>query len=509
MGLLMNPVTGYNKLNSSIRTSLAKPPGEHQPQKFFTNDCNEAHIATLLPRTMNELHNILKANPRGRKRPQGMDTVSKSGVIDLDTVPASRSITPSMNSVLSQIKKYKGDTCEVPTEDIGDATEDRRIREGDQLERISFVHDSTAFHNNTDSEINETDNNIHSLSLDVENNANGDTKDIDKIIIPRIKLLNFQDLDLHDNEWVPENLIQLYKPIYERPKANRYTLETDVLGEPIQKPQILKDLPSNQRTTIPSIASKEAIVYDHTQIELKPWAPLSSSYKLEIEPCVDEIDVNDCPSVPLRRTRQQNLNPNFLRLYSIEKSCRLKKILPEINIDERALGQLSYDDIRSLDISANNEGADEISSHDVKLALITKKKLWSEMLCEVRQDTYGDSSPWNLNFIATSSHDDNDAIDNVTAVDTDESHSNVEGGKGGQERRTSLVRLYSDLKPWLNENRGNSTTTTKCMLKPCGKLTLDKRYTSRKSVLKSPAQEIQYVVKGWCDDRFIGRMMTD
>lgn len=219
--------------------------------------------------------------------------------------------------------------------------------------------------------------------------------------VPQIFCL--QDLDL-ETEFEPSE-VEPYPPLYERPKRTR-------------KRSYCREL-----------------------CELEAWP--------------DSISTSTSPSVvlPDRRPRQPGLNPHFLKLYAIETSSRQGQALPSINIDESLLRQLSYQDLRRINVSTPHA-----SSQAIRLALATRKKLWTEMVIPQRQDLYGEGIPQNKRFL-------------LTEVPT-------QGDQG------SLLRLESDVKPWLRQENGT-------MLRPCGTLKIG-----------AGRPDVQYVVKGWCDERF-------
>lgn len=175
----------------------------------------------------------------------------------------------------------------------------------------------------------------------------------------------------------------------------------------------------------------------------------------ELEYWPDSASTSSCPSVvlPDRRPRQPGLNPHFLRLYATETACKMQQILPCVNIDESLLRQLSYQDLRQINVSTPHA-----SGQAIRLALATRKKLWTEMIRPQRHDMYGESIPQNRKFVLT--------------------HDPQQGQQG------SLLRLDSDVKPWSSHE--NST-----MLRPCGTLKIGRS-----------KPDVQYVVKGWCDSRF-------
>lgn len=325
-------------------------------------------------------------------------------------------MTPSMNSVLSQIKKHSSSVSSVETSlDYED-------------DPFQFDHLLSSMKRATSEDSCTTM--ASSCSVVDSHPLLEDVPSEEEKVIPAMKAFNLADMDLED-EWELDDLVQLIPPVYER-KAKKRNLR-------------LQNNP----------AYSKPMIYENDRVELEHW-PLSKEPTQQPELSVNFI-------LPNKRSRQQTLNPNFLKLYSIEMSSKYKKLLPDINVDDSILSQLTIDEIKNLDINSNDE---PVSSNDIKLALITRKKLWSNMTHLQRQDLFGVSSPWNLKFV-------------------------IRGDQHTDGKESSLVRVKSDVKPWLGDD---SIVKNKTMLKPCGKLKLGSNPTS---------SEVQYVVKGWCDSRFV------
>ncbi|GMM56011.1 Gis3 protein [Maudiozyma humilis] len=155
-----------------------------------------------------------------------------------------------------------------------------------------------------------------------------------------------------------------------------------------------------------------------------------------------------------KRLRQRSMNPNFLKLLALERQSIDKNVLPEVYIDPQTF--------ESLSLHPDTQVVDSLDFNDeVRLAIKTKLKLRNELgRGELRSDIYGDAAPWNQKFIPHHARD-------AEFVDS------------------SLVRLNSTVKPWCSDTTQMSESQR--MLKPCGKL----------------PDGSQYVVKGWCDSRFV------
>lgn len=244
--------------------------------------------------------------------------------------------------------------------------------------------------------------------LQSENTGNSNNGGIDFNVplgVPQI--FHLQDLDM-ETEFRPDEL-EPSPPLYERPK--------NVLSE------------------------EDSYARREDTCELEHWP--------------DSVSTSSCPSIvlPDRRPRQPGLNPHFLKLYAIETACKTQQTLPSVNIDEFLLKQLSYQDLRQINVSTPHA-----SGQSIRLALATRKKLWTEMITPQRQDLYGKSLPQNQKF--------------------------VQAWSPQQGREGSLLRIDSNVKPWTSHENGT-------MLRPCGTLRIGRG-----------RPEVQYVVKGWCDSRF-------
>ncbi|KOG97806.1 Gis3p [Saccharomyces eubayanus] len=377
-------------------------------------------------------------------------------------------MTPSLSSVLSQVKKsnsvktVSGD-CPIH-ENLLTQSIKRKFSEETQSDCSSLG--SSKDHPLTDNIAEAAD--AQTPAIDDENQIEAEA--------PKIKILNMKDLDLFD-DWEVKDLVDLFPPVYERHSQPLSDLSpVPSLSDASAKPrptsvdfQIVNKTGGASRRKSKSKSTTENMIYENDLVELEQWPSTTPSSETK-----DAAAPNDL-LLPNKRIRQKSLNTNFLKLYSIETSCKRKNILPEVEVDDHLLKQLTYSDIWSLEIKKEPK----VSTRDIKIALITRKKLWSDMVHETRNDLFGDSTPWNLPFIATAS---------TVPPAPDHEPANE---PGTMDPKSSLVRVHSDVKPWFN-NRGT-------MLKPCGKLSLGK--VSNKTT--APTRDIQYVVKGWCDARFV------
>ncbi|KAM3160992.1 GIS3-like protein [Lachancea thermotolerans] len=290
---------------------------------------------------------------------------------------------------------------------------------------------------------------------------------------PNVRLVNPQDLDLQD-EYQLRDIVQLYRPVYQRdkrgardasvPRRTSVDLTIDTANN-VGTAQVLG--PDNARPARSS-ARRSSLIYDTDVVELENWPhgkTRDPAAGVDAHRGLTQREARPTSDLPNRRTRQQTLNPNFLKLYALETNSKVRNLIPDLNVDEQVLRKLSFSDIWDLQIPPTSETRG-VSAHDIKLALITRKKLWSEMMCEPRSDLHGDHAPWNLQFVASTA-----------------------SSPGPDQRAPSLVRVNSDIKPWTSHS-------SNYMLRPSGKLQL-----TRTAAGVHP-RELHYVVKGWYDARF-------
>ena len=355
------------------------------------------------------IKNISKAKP-SMSYPDGITNTNKYRNRSI-----SSPITPSMSSVISQIKQLSGETSSLPQNKI-------KRYNGQPLRRSSgsiiddHIYIPKRKHRTQPVEEPQT---THPL----QNNEVNDN--IRQGSEPLVKLFKIEDLDLTDS-LTNDDIMKQIPPIYVRHKKKRSLLRNSV--------------------------QEKKLIQDNTKdLELEVW-PDSGKTKN------DESTDNTSILLPdNKRIRQRSMNPNFLKLLAIERHSIDKNILPEVHIDNQTFNSLSiHPDTQVVDSLDFND--------DVRLAIKTKLKLWNDLgRGTLRNDPYGDSVPWNMNFIQSNNPNTN--------------KSELLDG--------SLVRMNSTLKPWCNDT--NEPNDKHAMLKPCGKFT----------------DGSQYVVKGWCDSRFI------
>lgn len=347
------------------------------------------------------------------KRNKNNPTVNRTNVMHVPrskTRSVSNPVTPSMSSVISQIKHLsKNISNEGISTDQHTPINRRRV-----LSDASMINRLNEFTYNNEN----NNNNVHPLDTQYTSN----TIQWKDYPIPSVKLLNLQDLELQDT-LTTRDIAQLIPPTYVRPTFNEKRI-----------------LNSNN-----TYNNKEKIIQDNKNLELEVWPNSIGN---------SDVDQNRNALAPnTKKIRQRSMNPNFLKLLAIERRSIDKNILPEVHIDNQTFNNLStHPDTHIVDkLDFNN---------DIKLAIRTKLKIWNALgRGQLRNDTYGDSSPWNMKFIPAGSNEDNITINSVVR------------------RNSSLKLSYHD-----TEN----TTEQQIALKPCGKLT----------------NGSQYVVKGWCDSRF-------
>lgn len=386
----------------------------------------------------------------------------------------STGLTPSLCSVMSQIKKNRGSSSSTKSSFI---TSSGSVICHDMVNKYSDmgnnwtgslsyqIFEEVLPDNQKDQSIMLPSMNDFKHPLDLHNRKNTASIESSKYDHePHIKFINLKDLELSEMDtYCINDIIQFYPPIYDRTQLDNehsninHGRRTSV---DLTIDEFSKVGNAEISTKKSFISQKSSIISDSILVEMEYWPNSGDISKINTEAFI--TNQNHKIHLSNKRTRQQSLNTNFLRLYSIETSSKLKNLIPDLNVDENVLSRLSYQDIWDLNIPNN-----KISSHEIKLALITKKKVWSNMCHLTRKDLHGISSPWNLKFI----------------LQNEVNNDNQDGDFA--QKTNSLVRLKSDLKPWLTNNN-------RLMLKPCGKLKMGENF----------GREIQYVVKGWCDSRF-------
>lgn len=281
--------------------------------------------------------------------------------------------------------------------------------------------------------------------------------------LPYTKLVNLQDLDLMDTI-TREDIVEVIKPIYERRRC-------------VSIDKFLRGPREGRR----SFQSYTGVLFQDKVVEMEQWPASQRTGDLEAALQVPDATTH-------KRTRQQSLNPSFLRLYALETGMKKKNILPDLNVDEMILEKLSCHEISRLNIPMDSSNG--ITAEQIKLALITRKKLWSEMCRITRTDLHGEHAPSNLKFVRLNDDNKTDTrrLSKKSSLENSTSSKNSVAAQSSFSAATSLVRVNSEVKPW-----SQPQMTQPMMFKPCGKISLGKCMNSG---------ELQYVVKGWCDYRF-------
>ncbi|SMN21650.1 similar to Saccharomyces cerevisiae YLR094C GIS3 Protein of unknown function [Maudiozyma saulgeensis] len=336
----------------------------------------------------------------------------------------SNPVTPSMSSVISQIKQMSAEPnvrkqtlrrsfSSMPNSD----TEDIAILDTDRNDENIYIPKRK--HRSSDENNSNCTERFHPLY------SESYTKQQSPMVRkePTMKFFNVEDLDLQDS-LTTEDIVEMIPPIYVRHKSDK---------------KLSKKLTSEKK-----------IIQENTKdLELEVWPDSVEQRNTNSVNLTSEADL--LPDN--KKTRQRSMNPNFLKLLAIERRSIDRNILPEVHIDNQTFNSLSvHPDTQVVDTLDFND--------DVRLAIKTKLKLWNDLgRGSLRNDPYGDAVPWNMEFIPSDTQNTDD-------VDS------------------SLVRVNSTLKPWCNDS---SDIREHGMLKPCGRFT----------------DGSQYVVKGWCDSRFI------
>lgn len=392
-------------------------------------------------------------------------TFSSPVSVSPSSTPDASSLTPSLSSVLCQIKKRSKDRRNTGS----------TVSSTDSLRSILSSNSSPygTSADNVFSDVGSKDDKTlygvtdrsHPLSH-VDSDTETSQRRVQKIsdpqstgyeVLPHTKMYNLNDLDFTES-FSEKDILQPITPIYERPKNKRMDIDpifTNTSDESSEQEH------KRHRKFKPIFLQEQVVEMEH-------WPNSSQQQHLQ----TNSMESITLDPITQKRTRQQTLNPSFLRLYALETSMKQKNLLPDLNLDESILQRLSIQEISQLNIPA--DPSNRISPHQIKLALITRKKLWSDMCQVTRTDLHGEHAPANLKFVK------------ATTV-RDSSSSDIEEDENTKET-TSLVRLNSEVKPWSQPEMSQPT-----MFKPCGRISLGKNANSK---------EIQYVVKGWCDCRF-------
>lgn len=226
----------------------------------------------------------------------------------------------------------------------------------------------------------------------------------------------------------------------------------------------------------------------------------------------------------LPEMNKEIMQPHFMRLYAFEQNSKFKGSLPDLDIDESLLSKLSYKDIWTLEVPTATKKTETNDNSNaclkslteelkIKLALMTRKKLWCDMIVQVskRQQpidkkellmiTKNSEELVNSNIsINNDSNNKNSENNNLIALNAHQfAHIGYEHNNNNNRiKTTSLLRLKDGPLPWNTKaksdlfNKGMTIKNTSFMndnvIKPFGVLPNSKK--------------TQYVVKGWVDKRF-------
>ncbi|KAL6927641.1 hypothetical protein ACO0SA_004263 [Hanseniaspora valbyensis] len=237
----------------------------------------------------------------------------------------------------------------------------------------------------------------------------------------------------------------------------------------------------------------------------------------------------------LPEMNKEIMQPHFMRLYAFEQNSKFKGSLPDLDIDESLLSKLSYKDIWTLEVPTatkeketngnnnnNNACLKSITEElKIKLALMTRKKLWCDMIVQVSkrqqpidkkellmitknsEELVNSNISKNNNNNTNNNKNKNSENNNLIALNAHQfahigyEHNNNDN-KNNRIKTTSLLRLKDGPLPWNTKaksdlfNKGMTIKNTSFMndnvIKPFGVLPNSKK--------------TQYVVKGWVDKRF-------
>lgn len=250
----------------------------------------------------------------------------------------------------------------------------------------------------------------------------------------------------------------------------------------------------------------------------------SSNEPISILPHVELEDINVnkeeeknvvvVPSLkPVQNINKETMQPHFMRLYALEQRSRNNGSLPDLDIDETLLSQLSYQEIWTLDVPTENTESElkKIEELKIKLALMTRKKLWCDMIIQKENkkdgDQQGDTVFVNLHKQVIHNKNNLDYIklrSLVTSLsDNRFKHIGYEGNY--TDKITSLVRLNKKGSlPW--DSISKRDTQSDEYMK--SKLLSEVKKTSADLKTIQPFGKLpnskctQYLVKGWVDKRF-------
>lgn len=387
------------------------------------NDYNN-HLAWTWKRNLNDLTNYNKATT----------TTGKEEDIDVEL---------TIKPPLDKIKRKRGLSVNMmgPSGVDSCGSDNSTLCVGSRFNELSKKRSLRDLKNVTTHPLSHENNEINSSENDQTN----------ALTLPRVDLLNLDDLDLKDNYFSIASDIKLkysYKPLYSRIDVN-YASENSN-----RKEQISKQL-------------------NGKEYELDSW-PKEKKTKES-----DDSNVNENLTLfPNKRTRQKISSPNFLKLYAIENNSIRKNYLPQIAIDDQSLQNVNSHNLSQFNYDPK-----------IKLAIITKKKIWIDLCNGIkRNDLYGDNCPWNLKFVPHETH---------SRLSCDTLHNRTDSTSTQQQSKSSLLRLNSNLRPWkfnsssINQVNETQSSLEQSLLTPCGKLSRGQ-----------DCSDLQYVIKGWCDRRF-------
>lgn len=218
-------------------------------------------------------------------------------------------------------------------------------------------------------------------------------------------------------------------------------------------------------------------------------------------------DKSSIPSLrPMQTINKEIMQPHFMRLYALEQRSKNNGSLPDLDIDENLLSQLTYEDIWSLDVPTESKDKDSknMEKLKIKLALLTRKKLWCDMIIQRDKNDAAQSKTisnrFNDTIMVNTNNLDYIKLRSLVTALKDNKFKHIGYESTDSDKIISLVRLNKrETMPWnkigcldvLNGknmiNEIKNTTQLKS-IQPFGKLPNSKH--------------TQYLVKGWVDKRF-------
>lgn len=217
---------------------------------------------------------------------------------------------------------------------------------------------------------------------------------------------------------------------------------------------------------------------------------------------------------PVQNISKEIMQPHFMRLYALEQRSRNNGSLPDLDIDENLLSQLSYQDIWTLDVPTESTEAElkKLEELKIKLALMTRKKLWCDMIIQKENKTEIQNSKVfvkdvNKQLIVNKSDLDYIKLRSLVTSLNDNKFKHIGYEGNYTDKITSLVRLNKKgTLPWDGIRNSDTKNYKFDDSKSSNMINEMKKTLNLKTIQpfgKLPnSKHTQYLVKGWVDKRF-------